>query len=91
MSDGVRLSARIWLPEDAEEDPVPGLLEAIPYRKNDATAVTDSLRHPYFAGHGYASVRVDMRLISQSPDLRFGTSCACARPAPRIRASNKVI
>jgi putative CocE/NonD family hydrolase len=61
MSDGKRLAARIWLPEDAEENPVPALLEVIPYRKNDGTTVTDSLRHPYFAGHGYASVRVDTR------------------------------
>jgi uncharacterized protein len=61
LSDGCRLAARIWLPEDAEEDPVPALLEYIPYRKNDGTAVEDSTRHPYFAGHGYASVRVDLR------------------------------
>ena len=61
MSDGARLAARIWLPVDAETHPVPALLEYIPYRKNDSTALRDSLRHPYFAGHGYAAVRVDMR------------------------------
>lgn len=61
MSDGTRLAARIWLPADAAENPVPAILEYIPYRKNDFTAVRDSLRHPYFAGHGYASVRVDIR------------------------------
>jgi putative CocE/NonD family hydrolase len=61
MSDGARLAARIWLPEDAEEHPVPALLEYIPYRKNDATAERDATIHPYFAGHGYASVRVDIR------------------------------
>ena len=60
MPDGVRLSGRIWLPEDAEDDPVPAILEYIPYR-NDATAVRDAGIHPYFAGHGYASVRVDLR------------------------------
>ena len=27
MSDGVKLAARMWLPQDAEENPVPGLLE----------------------------------------------------------------
>jgi putative CocE/NonD family hydrolase len=59
--DGTRLAARIWLPEDAERDPVPAILEYIPYRKNDATAARDALIHPYFAGHGYASVRVDLR------------------------------
>ena len=61
MSDGCRLAAKIWLPENAESDPVPALLEYIPYRKSDWTAVGDSTRHAYFAGHGYASVRVDMR------------------------------
>jgi hypothetical protein len=61
MPDGVRLSARIWLPEDAEADPVPAILEYIPYRKDDATAVRDAGIHPYFAGHGYASARVDLR------------------------------
>ena len=25
LSDGVRLSAKIWLPEDAESDPVPAI------------------------------------------------------------------
>ena len=38
LSDGTRLGARIWLPEDAESDPVPAILEYIPYRKGDGTA-----------------------------------------------------
>lgn len=61
LSDGTRLAARMWLPEDAEETPVPALLEYLPYRKRDGTHVRDALTHPYFAGHGYASIRVDMR------------------------------
>ena len=61
MSDGAKLAASIWLPVDAEENPVPAILEYIPYRKNDFTAIRDSVRHPYFAGHGYASIRVDIR------------------------------
>jgi putative CocE/NonD family hydrolase len=61
MSDGCRLSARIWLPEDAEGQPVPAILEYIPYRKDDATAARDAAMHPYFARHGYAAVRVDIR------------------------------
>ncbi|MYL40438.1 CocE/NonD family hydrolase [Virgibacillus salexigens] len=61
MSDGKKLAATIWLPVDAEENPVPAILEYIPYRKNDFTAIRDSIRHPYFAGHGYASIRVDIR------------------------------
>ncbi|WP_221569126.1 CocE/NonD family hydrolase [Alkalihalobacillus sp. TS-13] len=61
MSDGSYLAATIWLPEDAQTNPVPAILEYIPYRKNDFTAIRDSVRHPYFAGHGYASIRVDIR------------------------------
>ena len=61
LSDGTRLAARIWLPIDAADTPVPAVLEYIPYRKNDRTAWRDSLMHPYFAGHGFASVRVDLR------------------------------
>jgi uncharacterized protein len=62
MRDGTRLSARIWLPEGASADnPVPALLEYLPYRKGDWTAVRDAQRHPWYAAHGYASVRVDLR------------------------------
>ncbi len=61
MSDGKRLAATIWLPENAETQPVPAILEYLPYRKDDFTAIRDSIRHPYFAGHGYASIRVDIR------------------------------
>ncbi|MFB9378057.1 CocE/NonD family hydrolase [Kineococcus gynurae] len=61
MRDGTRLSADVWLPVDATENPVPALLEYLPYRKGDRTAVRDAQRHPWYAGHGYASVRVDLR------------------------------
>ena len=61
MPDGTRLAARIWLPRDAAERPVPGILELLPYRKNDGTSLRDSRNAPYFAGHGYAVVRVDIR------------------------------
>lgn len=61
MPDGVRLAARIWLPEDAESDPVPAILEYLPYRRRDGTAIRDAVTQPYIAGHGYAAVRVDIR------------------------------
>ena len=61
MSDGCRLAAKLWLPEGAESEPVPAILEYIPYRKNDFTALRDSKTHGYFARCGYASVRVDLR------------------------------
>jgi putative CocE/NonD family hydrolase len=69
LSDGARLSARIWLPEDAEDDPVPAILEYLPYRKDDETAARDAVRHPYLAGHGYAAVRVDIRGSGDSDGL----------------------
>ncbi len=72
MPDGVRLAARIWLPEDADKDPVPAILEYLPYRKRDGTVERDHLTHPYFAGHGYASVRVDMRGTGDSEGLCLG-------------------
>lgn len=59
--DGTQLAARLWLPEDAATNPVPAILEYIPYRKRDMTRHRDSLMHPYVAGHGYACLRVDIR------------------------------
>ena len=61
LSDGTRLAATIWLPKDAEADPVPAILEFLPYRRRDGTVLRDRQMHAYFAGHGYAAVRVDMR------------------------------
>src|SRR3954452_22689439 len=71
LSDGTRLAARIWLPDDAEARPVPAILEYLPYRKRDGTYGRDALTHPYFAAHGYASVRVDMRGCGDSEGLMF--------------------
>lgn len=69
LSDGCRLAARIWLPTDAEERPVPAVLEYIPYRKRDGTAVRDETMHPAVAAHGYACVRVDIRGNGESDGL----------------------
>ncbi|MCB8887556.1 CocE/NonD family hydrolase [Vreelandella malpeensis] len=69
LADGTRLAARIWMPDDADVAPVPAILEYLPYRKRDGTAIRDELTHPYFAGHGYACVRVDMRGNGESDGL----------------------
>jgi uncharacterized protein len=61
LSDGARLSARLWLPPGAEARPVPAVVEVSPYRHEDHTRRRDSVRHPYFAEHGYASIRIDVR------------------------------
>ena len=67
LSDGCRLSARVWRPEGA--GPVPVVLEYIPYRKRDGTLPRDEIMHAYVAGHGYACVRVDMRGNGDSEGL----------------------
>ncbi|MER8950012.1 CocE/NonD family hydrolase [Mesorhizobium sp. M0809] len=75
MSDGTKIAARMWLPEDAESNPVPVLMEYIPYRKRDGAALTGSSRlrdetiHPYLASHGYACVRPDIRGSGDSEGL----------------------
>lgn len=71
LRSGVRLAARLWLPTDAETRPVPALLEFLPYRKRDLTRIRDEPIHRYFASHGYASIRVDLRGSGDS----FGTMC----------------
>jgi putative CocE/NonD family hydrolase len=61
MPDGARLAARLWLPTDADRNPVPAVLEYIPYRKRDFMRLRDEPIHRYFAGHGYAAIRLDVR------------------------------
>ncbi|HEX6131147.1 MAG TPA: CocE/NonD family hydrolase [Actinomycetota bacterium] len=59
LADGTRLAARLWRP--ATEEPVPAILEYLPYRKGDSMAVRDEAIGTWFAGHGYAYARVDIR------------------------------
>lgn len=69
LSDGCRLAARMWMPENAEQEPVPAVLEYLPYRKRDGTTIRDALTHPYMAAAGYACIRVDMRGNGDSDGL----------------------
>lgn len=66
LADGTKLAARIWRPVSSDDEPVPAVVEYIPYRKRDLTALRDSIHHPYMAGHGYACVRVDLRGTGES-------------------------
>ncbi len=61
VSDGSHLAARMWVPEDAEQHPVPAIIECTPNRRRDWTRYRDSLMHPYYAMHGYAALRIDSR------------------------------
>ncbi len=67
MRDGCRLAARLWLPRGAGK--VPALIEYLPYRRGDGTAVRDSTNQPYLAGHGYACLRIDIRGCGDSDGL----------------------
>ncbi|MBV9245896.1 MAG: CocE/NonD family hydrolase, partial [Methylobacteriaceae bacterium] len=69
LYDGARLAARMWRPADAPAHPVPAILEYIPYRKRDGTRGRDEPMHGYFAGQGYAALRVDMRGSGDSDGL----------------------
>ena len=69
LQDGVRLYARIWLPTEAQQTPVPAVLEFLPYRRRDGTAARDESTYPAFAESGYAGVRVDIRGHGDSQGL----------------------
>ena len=69
MSDGCRLSARAWIPNDAHKEPMPVILEHLPYRKRDGTISRDQFTHRWFAGHGYVCVRTDIRGNGESEGL----------------------
>ena len=61
MPDGARLAAKLWLPDIAQSGRVPAIIELLPYRKRDIYAPRDAMHHRYFAGHGYACMRIDIR------------------------------
>jgi len=69
MSDGCRLAARLFLPASHANEPVPAILEYIPYRKRDFMRRRDESIHRWFAARGYAAVRVDMRGSGESEGL----------------------
>jgi putative CocE/NonD family hydrolase len=66
LRDGTRLAARMWLPEGAERAPVPAVVEYIPYGKRVGTRERDEAMHAWFAAHGLAALRVDLRGSGES-------------------------
>jgi putative CocE/NonD family hydrolase len=67
MPDGVLLAATLYMPADLRpEERVPALLEYLPYRKDDDTAVGDYANYAYFARRGYVGARVDIRGFGNS-------------------------
>ena len=71
LGDGIRLAGRRWQPKDGTKYPLPAILQYMPYRKRDFTAIRDEIMHRYFAGHGYVSVRVDIRGSGDSDGLMY--------------------
>ena len=69
LSDGRRLAARLLLPKDAEANPVPAILEYIPYRRRDGTRARDDETHTWFAANGYGCARVDISGSGDSDGL----------------------
>ncbi len=69
MPDGVVLSGRLWLPELAEGEHVPAILDCNPYRITDMSAIASERAFAYRAAHGYACLRIDLRGSGNSGGL----------------------
>lgn len=61
LPDGDRLSYRLRRPLEAPIGGLVTVLEVSPYRCTDLTAIRDAENHGFFAGRGYAGLRVDFR------------------------------
>ena len=57
------------MPVDADQQPVPAILEFLPYRKNDGTIYRDEITLPATAEKAYACIRVDIRGTGESEGL----------------------
>ena len=45
LGDGIRLAGRRWQPKDTTIYPLPAILQYMPYRKRDFTAIRDEIMH----------------------------------------------
>ena len=62
MKDGVRLAVTYYLPvARSPDEKFPVILEMHPYRKDDQFYIGDYDYYTFFARHGYATARVDVR------------------------------
>ena len=61
LPDGTRLAADLFMPADMDpQQPLPVLLEYLPYRKHESRARSADL-YSYFVARGYVVARVDIR------------------------------
>lgn len=69
MKDGVRIAVRMWLPEGADQRPVPAVIEYIPYgRMSEWTTAAAAMLAP----HGIAFVLPDIRGSGDSEGVLQG-------------------
>lgn len=70
MRDGIKLAARLWLPEQTHRNPrqhpCPVVLEQLAYRRRDATSTNDESNHHVLAKNGFVCARVDFRGFGDS-------------------------
>jgi len=59
VRDGVRLAADLYMPDPDPGEPLPVVMEYIPYRKDEVAPGTRF--YEYLAAHGYVVARVDIR------------------------------
>lgn len=73
VSDGLELSANLWLPEPLADgtgpQTFPAILEMLPYRKDDWRAASDEGRGEWLAARGFALCRLDVRGTGSSPGV----------------------
>jgi putative CocE/NonD family hydrolase len=72
MRDGTRIAMRLWLPDGAEAQPVPAVMEYIPYRKRDGTRPADDAWAEQFVPYGFAFARPDVRGSGDSEGVLVG-------------------
>jgi putative CocE/NonD family hydrolase len=85
LTDGTRLGVRLWIPDGAEQRPVPVVWEYLPYRKRDGVRKRDDATALNLAPYGIAFARVDVRGTGDSDgvitdeysraELRDGVEC----------------
>jgi len=67
LGDGTRIAATLWRPVTHLKVPV--VVEMLPYRRRDGTVFRDMDMHPYIAGHGVATCRIDLRGAGDSDGI----------------------
>lgn len=69
VADGLRLAARLWLPQGSPGERFPVVFEYIPYRTHDSYRLIDDHWGPQLAARGVGFARVDIRGSGDSEGL----------------------